>query len=261
LQELINVAKPDAKLIFLGTAWSPLDAWGWIERAVKYRGGSIRKYPASSYWTQLFDAELLEDKRNNLSPVLYACNYELTYIKDDSLLFKDPHYGPFDPESWRTHPVFMHVDAAFGGSDFTAFTVYCNRHVLGKAYRKHVKECYRAIADLYREYHCRYILVESNADKGYVAADLRSLGLTAREYHESENKQVKIETYVYGVWGELVFDEKTNGEYMEQVLFYDGKTGFDDAIDSLSCCCRNDPKDEAVSEEVRRDIAEICLPW
>jgi hypothetical protein len=219
---------------------------GLDEDAVKNKGGAIKKYPASGYWSKLFDAELLEDKRNNLSPVLYACNYELTYISDDSLLFKDPAYGAFDLEAWRHHKVFMHVDAAYGGADTTAVTVYGNKHVLGYCEKAHVKNLYPKIQQLYRDYRCSFVLTETNADKGFCAADLRNMGLSVTEYHEAENKQVKIQAFVFGAWRELIFDEKTNNEYMEQVLFYDGKTGRDDAPDFLEVCNRWEKKNGGV---------------
>jgi hypothetical protein len=118
-----------SKFIFLGTRWHRNDAWEIIAKI-----SNIHAYPASKYWTELFDAKELETKKAVLSPFLYAMNYELSFITDESLLFQDPAYGYFDIETWRNRRVYAHIDAAFGGADYCALTIMSGDNAIGWLY-------------------------------------------------------------------------------------------------------------------------------
>ncbi|GHU09759.1 hypothetical protein FACS1894151_08190 [Spirochaetia bacterium] len=241
-----NIAKIGSKTKWTGTKWESRDAWEIIDGFVdkKY------VYPASQYW--FGTDEELEDKKKSTTPMLYAANYELSIVHDESLLFQNPKYGPFDPDTWRTRKVFMHVDAAYSGDDTTAITVFSFPNYKGYAERAHVKTLYGKIKQVYDEYHCQFCLIETNADKGYAATDLRNMGINTIEYHEGMNKQIKIETHIYGVWSDLIADPETNDMYMEQLLYYNGKTGPDDSPDSLSVCVRYDRNIPSIPGQARK---------
>jgi hypothetical protein len=227
-----NIIDPGALTIWLGTKWAQGDGWDVIGEFTE-----IRKYPVEKY--NFLPPEEIEEKRRRLTPFLFAVNYSLELMADESLMFQEPRRGPFDPESWRTMPVLAHLDCAYGGGDTCALTVMAGDHLIGFLHEGHVQGWYEAVADVYRRYHCREILLETNSDKGYVAKDLRGLGLNTRTYAERDNKAIKISTYLYGAWKDLVWDEGTDPAYMNQILDYrPGGTGHDDAPDSAAVLCR-----------------------
>jgi hypothetical protein len=187
----------------------------------------------------MLTAEEEAEKRRATSPFLWACNYSLEFISDESLMFQEPRWGPFDLEAWRTMPVTAHLDAAYGGDDTCALTIMAGNHAVGFSREGHVQGWYTFIAEKYRLYRCRKILLETNSDKGYVAKDLRGLGLNTHTYTERDNKVIKISTWLYGAWHNLIWDEGTDPRYMNQILDYrPSGGGHDDAPDSASVLCR-----------------------
>lgn len=229
---LANVADPGSTQIICGTPWHPNDAFSEIAKICE-----IQKYPIEKY--SMLTPEEEAEKRRATNPFLWACNYSLEFIADETLMFQEPNWGPFDLESWRTVPVTAHVDCAYGGDDACAMTVMAGDHVTGFLHKGHVQGWYPFIAEQYRKYRCREILLETNSDKGYVAKDLREMGLSTRTYSERDNKVIKISTYLYGAWKGLVWDEGTDPEYMEQILYYKPDSGcHDDAPDSAAVLCR-----------------------
>ena len=239
--------KAMSKFIFLGTRWHRDDAWKIIGKISK-----IHTYPASKYWTELFDAKELEAKKNALSPFLYAMNYELSFISDESLLFQDPVYGRFDVETWRQRRVYAHIDAAFGGADYCALTIMSGDNAIGWLCDGHVQGWMDFITRQYNKYHCTEILLETNADKGYLARDLRGRGLKTRPYAETMNKEIKIQTYLYKKWNELIWDEDTDPNYMNQILDWkQGANGHDDAADSAASLIRGMEDAKPMTEATR----------
>jgi hypothetical protein len=239
-----NIIDPRALTIWLGTKWAQGDGWNVIGEF-----SEIKKYPVEQY--NFLPPEEIEEKRRRLTPFLFAVNYSLELMADESLMFQDPRWGPFDLESWRTMPVLAHLDCAYGRADTCALTIMAGNHMIGFLHEGHVQGWYKTIVEKYRKYRCRKILLETNSDKGYVAKDLRNLGLTTHTYNERDNKAIKISTYLYGAWGELIWDEGTDQDYMNQILDYrsDG-TGHDDAPDSAAVLCRErDRKSGQASKE------------
>jgi hypothetical protein len=229
-----NILDPDSRFIFLGTKWHRDDAWKVVERIT-----DVKTYRASEYWERFFPARELELKKAALSPFLYAMNYELTFISDESLLFQNPKYGVFDPETWRRGRVYAHLDAAYGGADTCALTVMAEGHAAGWVYAGNVAEWYGFIRRKYDYYHCREILLETNADKGFLAKELTRMGFNVRTYNENTNKTVKISTYLYEAWKALVWDEETDPDYMNQILDWTAVGGgHDDAPDSAASLYR-----------------------
>jgi hypothetical protein len=133
-------------------------------------------------------------------------------------------------------------------------TIMAGNHAVGFLHEGHVQGWYDFIGTQYKKYRCREILLETNSDKGYVAKELRALGLNTSTYAESDNKAVKISLYLYGAWGDLIWDEETDPEYMKQILGYrPSGGGHDDAPDSAACCVRRLKSGGTVfSDEVKR---------
>ncbi len=96
-----NIIDPGALTIWLGTKWAAGDGWDVIESF-----SQVKKYPVSQY--NFLPAAEIEEKRNRLTPFLFAINYELELIADESLLFQEPRWGPFDRQAWLQQKVFAH---------------------------------------------------------------------------------------------------------------------------------------------------------
>jgi len=247
-----NIVDPGALTIWLGTKWAKGDGWDVIESFT-----DVWKYPESKFNT-FVSKEEIETKRKRLTPFLFAINYELELIADEGLLFQEPRYGSFDAEAWRAgEKVVAHIDAAYGGGDTCAMTIMSKAHAIGWVFEGNVRDWYGFIERKYREWGCSEILMETNADKGFLAGELQGRGLRCRAYSESMNKQMKISTYLYQAWPDIIWDERTDMEYMNQILDWrpDG-SGRDDAPDSAASLRREAfEKSTELNEGFRRQMA------
>ena len=52
------------------------------------------------------------------------------------------------------------------------------------------------------------------------------------------NKDVKIQTYLYGAWQDIYWLEETDPNYVNQVMDYTENAEIVDAPDSGACACR-----------------------
>lgn len=135
-----------------------------------------------------------------------------------------------------------HIDAAFGGSDGTAFT--CARrdgdtiYMYGLLRQQHIDTLTGLFSTEAKRLQCSPILIETNADKGFVAKEMRRSGDIVRTYDETMNKFFKIATYLRKWWGNIRFLEGTDKAYIEQIMSYCEGAQHDDAPDSASCLCR-----------------------
>lgn len=135
-----------------------------------------------------------------------------------------------------------HVDAAYGGSDGTAFT--CGRRIgdtiylYGRLWQAHVDTVMGAILTDMRRLRCSPIHLEVNADKGYLAREFQRMGELTSMYAEHQNKFFKIATSLRKWWPNIVFLEGTDRAYIEQIMAYTETAEHDDAPDSAACICR-----------------------
>lgn len=242
-QELMNILNRDerCKVINTGTPWHKEDCIEELMRNKVY-------YPISE--TGLITEEKEKELRSRMLPSLFAANYELRHIASEDVIFTNAQTGG-DPALVQNG--IMHIDSAFFGEDYTAYTV-ANYHggklyLLGKMKRKHVEDMYDEITAVYNANMCSKGYTEDNADKGLVARDLRKHGLKMVTYHESMNKHVKIVTYGYAAWKDIVFVEGTDKEYIEQILEYTEDADHDDAPDSMACIARQLSKKRNRTEE------------
>lgn len=232
-QELQNVKNRDGGRIFnSGTPWHPEDAFTLMPAPKKFDcyHPEIQK---------IISREELAELKSKMLPSLFAANYELRHIASENVIFTDPQTGG-DPKMCKQG--IMHLDSAFYGEDFTAWSIM-NRHggkyyLYGQMRRKHVEDCYQLIKADYERFLCGKLLNESNADKGMVGKDLRKIGIKVILYAEKMNKYMKIVTYLKAIWNDLVFVEGTDPEYIRQITDYFEDAEHDDAPDSAASLAR-----------------------
>lgn len=232
-QELHNIVNRGGRIFNTGTPWHQEDAFQVMPKAKKYDC-----YHPLIKGTIITDEELANIKDNMIGS-LFAANYELRFIASEDVIFTNPQYTD---NNFLVQQGTMHLDSAFYGEDFTAWTII-NIHdgtvyVYGRLVRKSVEECYGDILNDYTRYNCGKLYTEDNADKGLIAKELRKLGIKTTTYHEHQNKYMKIITYLKAYWGKIVFVEDTDKEYVNQICDFSENAPHDDAPDSLASLIR-----------------------
>lgn len=228
-QELQNIRNRGGRIFNTGTPWHEDDCFKIMPAPKRY----------DCYSTNLITHEELMFIKDGMTASLFAANYELRHIASDKIIFTNPVTGgsPAFAEQGRSH-----VDAAYGGEDYTAFTICAKRngkyYVYGRLWHKHVDDCMDDIVKAHKQFNARRIACENNADKGYLAKDFRKKGLMTYEYHEDMNKFLKITTYLKRDWKNIVFVTGTDEEYIKQVTDYNEEAEHDDAPDSLASLIR-----------------------
>lgn len=243
-QELLNIRNPGGRIINTGTPWHPDDAFTLMPEPEKW----------DCYKTGLLTAEQIEELRRSMAPSLFAANYELVHIAAEDALFKTAPKFVTEQEAKEVlkrddakpedllRDGIVHIDAAYGGEDFTAFT--CGQRIGGKLYlygrmwHGHVDTVLDYCMARASELMCAPVWCEKNADKGYLAREISGYGLPASPYTEKENKYVKISTFLRKWWEQIEWLEGTDQEYLNQILTYTEDAEHDDAPDSASCVCR-----------------------
>ena len=176
-----------------------------------------------------------------MSPSLFAANYELRHIASENALFTTAPL--FTTDATMLYDGIAHIDAAYGGEDSTAFT--CGRRIgdklymYGRKWHGHVDTVLDAIIEDCIRLRCGPIMCESNADKNFLAKEIQRKGYKARSYTEKENKFIKISTYLRKWWGNIVWLEGTDRDYLNEIMDYTEDAEHDDACDSAACLCRH----------------------
>lgn len=228
-QELQNVKNRGGRIYNTGTPWHKDDAFVLMPNARRY----------DCYSTGLIGTEELEEIKSKMTASLFAANYELRHVASEDVIFSDPVTGA-DPSLCEQGE--CHIDAAYGGEDYTVFTI-CRKadgkyYVYGRMWRKHVDDCLTDICAARERFHAGRIFCEDNGDKGYLAKELRKRGERAVPYHEDMNKYLKITSYLKAEWSNVVFVAGTDAEYVEQICEYSENAEHDDAPDSLASTVR-----------------------
>lgn len=228
-QELQNIKNRGGRMVNTGTPWHKDDAFTLMPNIHKF----------DCYSTGLMTEDQIAELRLRMSPSLFAANYELKHIADEELIFGPPVTGG---SLSAIVDGTAHVDSAFYGEDFTAFSVMAEHdgkfYLFGRVWRKSVDDCYGDIVALYKQFRCRRLHMETNADKGMVAKELKKLGVAVSTYHEEMNKHVKIVTYLKAIWPDVVIVNGTDDKYLEQICDYNENAEHDDAPDSAACLAR-----------------------
>lgn len=228
-QELRNIINRGGKIFNTGTPWHKDDAFSLMPNPERY----------DCYSTGLMsDAEIAEI-REKMTASLFAANYEMRHIAAEDVIFDNPQTGA-DPSLVEQGE--CHIDAAFYGEDYTAFTIMKKHdgkyYVYGRCWRKHVEDCYSEIIQDYERFMCRRVSLETNADKGMVGKELRNMGLRVSLYAEKMNKYLKIVTYLKTIWKDVVFVQGTDSEYINQICDFNENCEHDDAADSCASLAR-----------------------
>lgn len=228
-QELINLKNRGGRIFNSGTPWHPDDAFSLMPEAQKF----------DCYNTGLISEEELDELRQMMTRSLFSANYELKHISDEDILFPEPVLNA-DPA--LVEQGICQLDAAYGGEDGTAFTImrrYNGKYyVYGKLWQKHVDDCVQDIIRERARFNAGKIYCESNADKGYLAKELKRKGERTVEYFENQNKYIKISTYLKAIWKDVVFVSGTDEEYIDQICDYNENAEHDDAPDSCAVLAR-----------------------
>ena len=243
--ELQNIKNRGGRFINTGTPWHKEDAFTLMKNIQKF----------DCYSTGLISKEELQGLRDSMSDSLFAANYELRHIADENALFREPNYTS---EVSRIYGGRAHIDAAYGGEDYTAFTIINatpDGYVgYGKLWHKHVDDCITEIKALHDIYRAGSVACETNADKGYLAKELRSNGFHTQEYAEHTNKFVKIASHLKSAWQNIVWLDDTDPEYMLQILDYTENAEHDDAPDSAASLIRQFEKNPTVTPKVKPKV-------
>lgn len=228
--ELQNIKNRGGRFINTGTPWHKEDAISIMP--------NVRRYDC--YETGLITKAQLQTIRSSMTDSLFAANYELKHIADADAMFKNPQ---FIADETLIYNGIAHIDAAYNGSDRTAFTAIkktSNGYIaFGKCWNKHVDDCMAEIYVYMQRFKLGSVSCEDNADKGYLRKELSAAGLQAKGYHESMNKFVKISTYLKRAWASILWLDETDPEYMNEILDYNENAAHDDCPDSAASLIRS----------------------
>lgn len=228
-QELQNIKNRGGRFINTGTPWHQDDAFTLMPNPVKYPWNE----------TGLISKEEAEEIKSHMTNSLFAANYELRHVSEDDVLFDNPQT---DADEALVMYGMSHCDAAFYGEDYTAFTIVAIHdgkfYVFGKCWRKHIDDVMNEIIVWNNKFCCRKMYNELNADKGYVAKQFKKRGVRVATYNESENKYIKIVSYLKFEWRNVIFVKGTDQEYIDQVCDYNENAAHDDCPDSLASLIR-----------------------
>lgn len=228
--ELQNVKNRGGRIINTGTPWHKEDCFTLMPEPMKF----------DCYQTGLLSKEQIEDLRLKMAPSLFAANYELVHIAAENALFTTP--PTFTDDASMLRDGMAHIDAAYGGEDYTAFT--CGKRVgdklymYGRTWQKHVDTVLPICIEESKRLMCEPILNEDNGDKGYLGKEIKRLGARPAVYHEHENKYIKISSYLRKWWPNIVWLEGTDKEYLNQIMDYTEDAEHDDCPDSAATMAR-----------------------
>ena len=230
--ELQNIRNRGGRIINLGTPWHKDDVFSKMPNIERW----------DCYQTGLLSKEKIEEMRQSMAPSLFAANYELKHIASSEVIFETA--PRFTDDIWKIRNGCAHVDAAYGGSDYTAFT--CGKrdwtndvmYLYGKIWHKPVDKVMDLIIEESKRLHCAPIRCELNGDKGFLVKEFMKRHAYALGYDEHMNKFIKIVTHLKKWWPKIVFLEGTDPEYIDQILDYTENAEHDDAPDSAACVCR-----------------------
>lgn len=237
--ELQNIRNRGGRIINLGTPWHKWDVFR--------RMPNIHKYDC--YTTGLISREQLARLQKSMAPRQFAANYELKLISSSELVFTDPpRMDETRYEYDEEMPIYgegeCHIDAAFGGSDYTALTIGRidrNKNIIymyGKLWHRDVMRVFPQILAEIERFHPWKVVCESNADRGFLKEQLIRNNIYASTYHETQNKKIKIQTYLRQCWPNILFMPGTDPAYIRQITEYTENAEHDDAPDSAATMCR-----------------------
>ena len=228
--ELQNVKNRGGRFINTGTPWHKDDAISLMPNVQRW----------DCYSTGLMTKDEIKTIRKSMTDSLFAANYELKHIADEDAIFKDPN---FESNMELIYGGRGHIDAAYGGGDYTAYTEFTeldDGRIIGygKIWPKHVDDCLEEICATHDMHRIGIIANETNGDKGYLAKELQRRSLPVYKYAERANKFIKISSYLRKNWERIYWLDMTDPEYLNQIIDYTEKAEHDDAPDSAASLLR-----------------------
>ena len=224
--ELQNIKNRGGRIVNTGTPWHQNDCFEIMPPAKKWDWRSL---------PEIISEEEAEYIKARMTPSLWAANYELRHIASDDVIFTDPVTGA---DMDMVVGGEAHVDAAYYGEDYTAFSAVQKHdgkyYVYGRIWRKHVEDVTPLIIEDIERLKLTRLHMETNADKGYAINPFRQAGIKCLPYHESYKKYIKITTYLKTAWPDVVFVKGTDELFINQICDYTEDSEHDDAPDSLS---------------------------
>lgn len=236
--ELQNIKNRGGRFINTGTPWHKDDAFSLMP--------NIRRYDC--YSTGLMSDAQIKAIKERMTNSLFAANYELKHIASENVIFENPKI--VNDYSMVEQGV-AHIDAAYYGEDYTALSIVAIHdgkfYVLGKCWRRHVDDVIDEVVAILQRFNVNKIYCELNSDKGYLAKQMRNRGLRVSTYQETQNKYIKIVSYLKFEWPDVIFVNGTDDKYLEQICDYNEDAEHDDCPDSLASLIRitGRRKDEA----------------
>lgn len=235
-QELQNIKNRGGRIFNTGTPWHKEDA-------IATQMPNVHKWTV--YDTGLISKDQIQHLRESMSASLFAANYELKHIADSEAMFKQANWLDYsDSNTELIYGGIGHVDAAYGGEDYTAYSIM---HELsdgriiayGRLWQRHVDVCLPEIKLYHEHYMAGSILCETNGDKGYLAGELESdYDFYVCDYSEKMNKFLKIASYLRKNWSRIWWISDTDPDYISQILDYTEFAEHDDAPDSAASLVR-----------------------
>ncbi len=171
--ELQNVKNRGGRFINTGTPWHKEDAFSLMPNISKY----------DCHTTGMIDKGELAEIRKKMTPALFAANYELKHIAETNMLFGPPLFYNGTVED--IHNGIGHIDAAYGGGDYTAFGVMKKLNsrfiTFGKLWDKHVDDCLDAIVVTVRFTGLEPYTVNAT-QQGYLQRNWQPRGINVTTY-------------------------------------------------------------------------------
>jgi len=192
-----------------------------------------------SVWEKKISTEdLLKLKKRR--PSVFYSQYQQAPDRNLYSQFKNPKYT--DDETLIYDGV-SHVDASYGGTDFTSFTAMKELPdgkiiAYGNLWTEHIELKTTEIINIRKRLRSGTLYLENNADKGYSEKEFQKRGEFVLGYHESMNKYYKIMTYLYSRWEDIYWLRSTKPDYISQIQAYDENSTHDDAPDSAASLIR-----------------------
>ena len=230
--ELQNIRNRGGRIINLGTPWHKEDVFSKMPNIHKY----------DCYSTGLLSTEKIDELRAAMAPGLFAANYELKHIASEDAMFDTSPV--FTDEEEMLRDGISHVDAAYGGRDYTALT--CGKlnyndgklYLYGRLWHGHVDKALDEIIAEADRLMCWPMYCEENGDKGFLEQEIFKRERWSSGYPAHQNKAVKIASFLRKWWPRIVFLRGTDAEYIDQIMDYTENAEHDDAPDSAACVCR-----------------------
>jgi len=230
-QELRNVVNRGGIILNTMTPWHKDDASSLLTNIQKH----------DCYSTSMISNAELTKLKNSMSASLFSANYELKFIPDTDLIFANFNY--VDKNITELNNVYWHIDAAYGGNDTTALTLFApagNGRLFGygRIFDGNIIDIKPRITSFLKTLKLRCGFVENNADKGTVYREFANDGLYMKHYHESDNKHAKISTHGVLAFKKIDWLTSTDDKYIEQIAEYNAFATRDDAPDSMASLYR-----------------------